>query len=348
MTARDFRNCVFARTPNVTSLANILLISSLLFSCGCGEEKSGDTSVPNDESQQRQVTVQLNWYPESEHAGVFAAQAGGMYSKAGLNVTIRPGGQGTRIGPELAAGRVQFAFANADDVVLFRQEGVDAVAVMAAMQNHPRCILVRADSGVEKFEDLKGMILQRQPGRPFLAFLESRGLLEGVQLVPYSGSVAGLVSGKNTAIQAYSFAEPMLVQQQGVETRSLMVSDLGWNPYSSLLVTTGDLIRENPELVRDFVQASVAGWQSYLQNPEAAHKAILAVNAEGMTEEALQFGYDGLKKLALPDGFAVEQVGTMSSQRWETLVNQMTELDLVDPGKVRASDCFTTQFLGSE
>lgn len=322
-----------------TAIAILSLIT------GCNPSSSRQAPGPASTTLEP-VTIQLNWYPESEHAGVFAAKAAGLYQAAGLDVTIRPGGQGTRIGPELATGRVQFAFANADDVVLFREEGVDAVAVLAAMQNHPRCILVRADSGIEKFEDLRGMILQRQPGRPFLAFLEKRGFLEGVQLVPYAGSVAGLVSTKNTAIQAYSFAEPMLAEQQGVAVKTLMVSDLGWNPYSSLLVTTGDLTREKPDMVRRFVQATAAGWRLYLQDPTDGDNAILAVNKEGMTQEALTFGYEGLKKLALPKGFLAEQVGMMTAERWETLVEQMADLGLVDAAKVQPNDCFTTAFLG--
>ena len=315
-----------------------------LTASGCGDSKPSGTST-NTSGERDAVVIQLNWYPESEHAGVYSAKATGLFDDAGLDVTIRPGGQGTRIGPELATGRAQFAFANADDVVLFRQEGVDAVAVLAAMQDHPRCILVRADSKVEKFEGLKGMILQRQAGRPFLAFLEKQGVLEGVQQVPYAGSVAALVSTDNTAIQAYSFAEPMLAQQQGVEVRTLMISDLGWNPYSSLLVTTGETIRENPELVRRVVQATAAGWKQYLTDPAPADKAILAANEEGMTAEALAFGYEGLKKLAIPEGFDIEQVGAMTSARWETLVQQMVDLELVDADKVKANECFTTDFL---
>ncbi|XZE52612.1 ABC transporter substrate-binding protein [Planctomycetaceae bacterium SH139] len=321
-----------------------LLAATLLLVClnGCNDARRTVAEAKLDSTP---VLIQLNWFPESEHGGVYSAKAAGLYRDLGLDVTIRPGGQGTRIAPELAAGRVQFAFANADDVVLFRQEGVDAVAVLAAMQNHPRCILVRSDSGVNSFADLPGMILQRQAGRPFLAFLESKGLLEGVQQVPYAGSVAALVSDPKTAIQAYSFAEPLLAQQQGVEVRTLMVSELGWNPYSSVLVTTGQMIREQPELVRTVVRASQLGWQQYLTDPAKGNEAILAANEHGMTAETLEFGAEGLTKLALPEGFTVEQVGTMQQSRWDELVQQMTELKLVDSAKVKAADCFTNEFL---
>lgn len=328
----------------------LLFASSAVLASGCGSSTSN--SVADSQANARETTtpvlIQLNWFPETEHGGVYAAKAAGLYEKAALDVTIRAGGQGTRIGAELASGRVQFAFANADDVVLFRQEGVDAVAVLAAMQNHPRCILVRADSGIRKFEDLAGNILQCQPGQCFLTFMERKGYLEGVQQVPYSGSIAALISTKNTAVQAYSFSEPLVAQQQGVDVEMLMLSDLGWNPYSSVLVTTGELIRTQPELVRKVVLATQQGWQDFIKDPSLANAAILKVNSEAMTPEVLAFGYEGFKTLAMPADFKLSQVGSMTSARWEELVVQMTQLGLTDGTTVKAADCFTTEFLAPE
>jgi NitT/TauT family transport system substrate-binding protein len=311
----------------------------LLLVCGCDASPSPGDSGPTA------VGVQLNWYPESEHGGLYQALAEGNYAEAGLDVTIQPGGRATPIGPELELGRSQFAIANADDVILFRQQGIDCVAVMAAMQNHPRCILVRADSGVESFEDLAGKTFQRQAGRAFVEFMRSKGLLEGVQEVPYHGSVASLVGDPDIVIQAYSCAEPLLAQQQGVEVKTLMVSDLGFNPYSSVLVTTGSLIEEQPELVRRFVEVTRQGWRDYLTDASRGNEAILAVNQEGMTAEALQFGSQAMRELAMPAGVPLESVGTMSAERWQTLFDQLVELDLVDPEQVEVEHCYTLEFL---
>ena len=229
------------------------------------------------------------------------------FARAELDVEIRPGGRATPVGPELQLERCQFAIANADDVVLFRQQEMDIVAVLAAMQNHPRCIIVQDESGVESFDDLSGMTLQRQAGRGFVEFMRSRGLLDGVQEVPYHGSVASLVADPMIAIQGYSFAEPLLAEQQGVKVRTLMVSDLGFNPYSSVLITTGKLIRDRPELVRTFVQAARVGWQNYVTDPAIGNEAILSANQHGMTPEVLEFGSDGLRSLAMPNGVTLDR-----------------------------------------
>ncbi|TWU47193.1 NMT1/THI5 like protein [Rubripirellula tenax] len=330
--------------PNVFCVA-VFLIATVV---GCGGSRDSAKSPTSDSvpvPASDKVAVQLNWYPEAEHGGVYQAWADGTYKSAGLTVDVRPGGRATPVAPELQLGRVQFAMANADDVVLFRREGMDIVAVLAVLQNSPRCILVREDSGVEDFKGLAGMTLQRQAGRMFLEFMRSKGFLDKVTEVPYHGSVSSMIADPKIAIQAYSFAEPLLAREQGVEVRTLMVSELGWNPYSSVLITSGKLIREQPELVRTFVKATQQGWANYLADSKLGNEAILSANEHGMTQEALDFGSKELTPLALPEGMAIDQIGAMSQARWKTLVDQMDALDPGAAGKVKAEDCFTDQFL---
>ncbi|MFU7561787.1 ABC transporter substrate-binding protein [Roseiconus sp. JC912] len=291
------------------------------------------------------MNVQLNWYPESEHGGLYQALTEGFYKDAGLEVSIQPGGRATPVGPELELGRAQFAIANADDVVIFRAQGLDVVAVMAAMQNHPRCIIARQDSGVEGFDDLAGKTFQRQAGRAFVEFLRAKKYLENVQEVPYHGSIASMVADPNVVIQGYSCAEPLLAKQQGIEVNTLMVSDLGFNPYSSVLVTTGKLIRENPAMVQTFVDATREGWKRYLTDGAKGNKLILSINEQGMTEEALQFGAESMVDLAMPNDASIDTVGSMTSERWQTLYEQLVELKVVESDKVKADECFTLQFL---
>ncbi len=312
------------------------LLPIVLLTLGCSPSSPVGSDV---------ASIQLNWKAESEHGGLYQAQADRLYADAGVQVTIRPGGINAPIGPELELDRCQFAMANADDVVLLRDKGVDIVAVLAAMQNHPRCIMARADSGIDSLQDLAGTTFQHGP-RPYVDFMQSLGLLDDVKQVPYQGSVAPLVADPQVIIQGYSFSEPLLAAEQGVQVRTMMVSDLGFNPYSSVLVTTGKLIRENPKLVQSVVSATREGWRHYLTDPAKGNAAILADNQQ-MTAQTLARGMDELRKLARPNDLAIEAVGQMDSSRWKVLVDQLIKLDLIDKRNVKASDCFTLQFLDS-
>lgn len=329
-----------------TLLSRLVLLGFLVVLAGCSSDEPTTRVTTGGDSQAAttSVSLQLNWYPEAEHGGVYDAQARGLFADAGLSVEIRPGGRATPVAPELSLGRCQFAVTNADDVILFREQGAKIVAVMAAMQDNPRCILVREESPARSLDQLSGMTLQRQPGRGFLEFLRSEGLLDQVREVPYGGTVVTLVSDPNVAIQAYSIAEPFLAMEQGVKVRPLMVSDRGWNPYCSVLATTEQTVRDHPDLVRRVVAAVVQGWQGYAHAPAPANALILAANRHGMTADALQFGGEAVGPLVAPDG-NLDVVGTMTAERWQTMVDQMRKIGLVSSADLKANECYTNEFL---
>jgi NitT/TauT family transport system substrate-binding protein len=321
-------------------LALLILAAALV---GCG----GPAKPPADAAGGAPVVLQLNWFPEPEHGGFYTAVLDKLDAAEGLALEIRPGGRAAPIASELAAGRVQFAVANAEDVVMFRSQGADIVTVMTACQHHPRCLLMRTDSGVTAFEDLgkRGMTLQVQQGHAFVEYMRSKGLLAGVKEVPYTGGVALTVHDPKMAQQGYVYSEPLLAGQQGVEITTLMLSDIGFDPYSSVLVTTGKLVREQPDLVRRMVKASIEGWRRYLADPAATNAHLLKVNGEGLTPEMLDHGVATLRDLCLPDGMPPERLGTMTAARWDELLAQMTALDPSLAGKVKAADCYTLEFL---
>ncbi len=276
------------------------------------------------------VTLLLNWYPEAEHGGFYAAQVHGIYEKHGLDVEIRSGGKSLLVPQELMLNRAQFGVANADDVFIARNEDVPLVALMAPIQDGPRCILTRKDSGIDSFEKLANIKLQIDPTRPYIPFLKSKGFLQDrVELVPYPGVVAHLVADKNTACQGYNFSEPFMARQQGVEVNELMLSTIGYNPYASLLVTLDSTVEKNKELCNKMRLASIEGWQKYLENPAQANEIILKNNKQGMEKEALDYGVVALKKLCIPEGFEESEVGKMTPERWEGLRNTLVELKII-------------------
>lgn len=320
---------------------------ALTLSIGCNSSSPKERLGPDGKTLQS-VALMLNWYPEAEHGGFYAAQVHGIFEQHGLDVQILPGGPSAPVAQELLTQRVQFAVGNADDVLLFRQEQADIVALMAPIQNTPRCVLVHADSQAKDLTQLSGLTLQANVGRPFLNFMEHEGLLKDVKVVPYSGNVANFATDPKTAIQAYSFSEPLLAKQQGVETRALMLSEIGFNPYASCLIATGDYIRGNEDVVRRMVIACQLGWQKYLAEPDQTNALILTLNSQGMSAEALKFGAQQIKPLCLPDGMNESLVGQMQLSRWQTLADQFIELGLATPDRIDPSKVFTTQYLQME
>src|SRR5881397_3549501 len=84
-----------------------------------------------------QSAIALNWVPEPEFGGIYEAQRGGAFAKHDLDVTIQPGGAGAPTWQLVASGKVPFAVASADEVVIARSRGADVVAVFAIYQTCP-------------------------------------------------------------------------------------------------------------------------------------------------------------------------------------------------------------------
>lgn len=292
------------------------------------------------------VSLLLNWYPEAEHGGFYAAQVHGIFQKYGLDVEIRPGGKTTVVREELLLGRVAFGVANADDVLIARNEDVPLVALMAPIQDGPRCILTRKDSGIDSFEKLKGVKLQIDSTRPYVPFLKSKGFIQdNVEVVPYFGTVAQLVAEKNVACQGYNFSEPFMARQQGVEVNELMMSTIGYNPYASLLVTTETYLGKNKEICQKMTQACIEGWQKYLETPDESNSVILKNNKQGLEKAALEFGVVALKKLCYPESQTAVPMGMMTAERWKSLGQTLQELKIIDAAVAKPDAAYTTEFL---
>ncbi len=310
------------------------------------EESRQSKAKPIGNGPKNKVSLLLNWYPEAEHGGFYAAQVHGIYESFGLDVEIRPGGKTIVVAQELVLGRVQFGVANADDVLIARNQDVPMVALMAPIQNGPRCIMVRKDSGVTSFAEIKNMKLQIDSSRPYVPFLKSKGFLsEGVEVVPYFGSVAQLVADKKVATQGYSFSEPFMARQQGIEVVELMMSEIGYNPYASLLVSTEGQVANHSDVCSRMVQASIAGWKKYLEAPKQANEVILSKNKQGLEKNALEFGVEALKPLCLPNGDGVAEMGMMTADRWKALADTLVSLKIIDSAKASIEKAYTLRFL---
>ena len=322
-----------------------LLLFVLLTAVGCSE--TADSNAPGtgpSKPVRLSARLALNWYPETEHGGFIAANTLGLFDEKNVDVEIIPGGPGAPqlVITELKAERIQFAVSDADNVVKARAVGLPIVAVMAPLQNSPRCIMVHESSGITRLEDLANVELAISDSRPFALWMKKKLPLTNVTMVPFSGQVGEFLVKQNFAQQGYVFSEPFVAKEKGGDPKVLLLSDIGFNPYASVLITTEQVIKEQPELVRSVVSASLKGWERYLADPAATNAAIHEMNKE-MSPAALEFGAREMVPLC-KTAEGVPSCG-MILDRWQTLVSQIEELDDIPKGSVKPEECFTTQFL---
>ncbi len=274
------------------------------------------------------IRLQLNWFPDAQFGGYYAALLHGEYAAEGLDVEIVPGGPGVSAIYALTSGRVPFGIGNADQVLLARQQGGPLVAVMASLQDSPRCIMVHESSGIERLTALHDVTLAVEQGAAFAQFLKMRAPLTNVRIVSYAGSIAKFLVDPNYAQQGYVFSEPIVARRQGSDPRALMLSEIGFNPYTGLVITTEHYLAAHPDVVRKFVAATCRGWRHYLADPTRTNAEMSRLHPD-MDVESLKEAVTVIHELALPHGLAPRQLGTMDDQRWQELAEQLKGLGLL-------------------
>jgi NitT/TauT family transport system substrate-binding protein len=325
----------FAVGSNAKPLATMLLLLCSL-ALGCGKEPNATDSKAADGLTK--VTLQLNWYPEAEHGGYYAALVHGYFKEAGLDVEILAGGRDTPVIQQVASGRVTFGVVNADNILYGRAEQAPVVALMAPLQTSPRCIIVHKASGIREFSQLKDMTLAMSTTQAFSFYLRKKVPLTGVTIVPYTGDVAQFLTNPRYGQQGYIFSEPYIAERNGGDPYSLMLADLGFNPYTSLLFTSEKVIAQQSQIIEQITAASVRGWKKYLEDPQSTNAYIHSKNP-AMDLDVLEYGAKAIVPLAR-SAEANAPFGAMTTERWKTLLDQMIECGQIEPHVVDINQVF--------
>jgi NitT/TauT family transport system substrate-binding protein len=299
-----------------------LLIVAGLVASGC-HRSSSDVS-------RAKLTLQADWYPQPEHGGFYTALVKGYYNDEGLDVAIQPGGPYVSVEQQVAVGAAQFGMGSSDRTLESVAGGQPLVAVAATMQRDPQGIMVRDDSPIHSFADLNGHTVAIKTGSTWFEYLVKRYQLNNVHEVPAMMSVANFVRDPQYIQQAFATSEPFFAHQSGIETRVLLTSDAGYNPYR-VMFTTRDFLKEHPEIVARFVRASLKGWRDYLNDPGAAHAVIAKLNP-ALSPDWMQFSWKALRDGHFVTGDRVEgtELGEMRSDRWTTMFKQLLELKVIE------------------
>jgi NitT/TauT family transport system substrate-binding protein len=283
------------------------------------------------------VTLVLNWKPEAEFGGFYAAELSKAFAKEGLEVTIQPGGVGTPAVQMVTAGQAEFGISSADEVILSQDRGSDAVGLFAVYQTNPQGMMVRSDRRLVSFSDIFGSgILAVQKGLPYFLYLEKKWGKPKAKVVPFLGGITQLSENPLVTQQCFVTSEPILAEQKGIEVKTFFIADAGFNPYTALVVVKRSFAQKNPALVASFKKAVVAGWQAYLADPEPANEAMHALNPS-MSREVLTRSARIQAPLIQTAETKTSGLGSMTEQRWNELAQQLLDIQLIKKAQPAAN-----------
>ncbi len=280
------------------------------------------------------VKLALNWVPEPEFGGIYAARDGGAFAKHNLDVAIAPGGAGTPTWQLVATGKVDYAVASADEVVIARSQGADVIAIFATYQTCPQGIMTHASRGLKSLDDLfkQGGKLAVEPGLAYVNYLKNKYGFDKMQLVTYDGGIGNFLNDKNFAQQCFVTSEPLAAKKQGSDPQVFLVADAGYNPYTAVIITKRNRVKTSPEQIADMAAALREGWRSYLDDPKSTNAAMGKLNPD-MDAATMLAASEAQKPLIETDETKKGELGMMTIERWRTLVEQLIELKVIEKGK---------------
>jgi NitT/TauT family transport system substrate-binding protein len=302
---------------------------------GC--KKPGDVhSVATGGSK---AVLMLDWKPEPEFGGFYDAKQSGAFAKAGLDMTIKSIPDGVEPYNEVINEKADFATTSADHVLLARLHNIDVVAIFAVYQTSPQAIMVHKSRGFKSVGDVF-----TSPGTlyaedlPWLTFCRKKFQPERVKIVTDPNGIGPFLADPMASQQCFVYSEPLQAKARGGDPQSFLIAHLGFNPYTTVVITRTKLAREHPEKIAAMVKACREGWTHYLADPKPANEAMHALNPD-MDLPTFAAEAEAQKPLIQTDGGKPVPVGSMTDERWGALSLQLVGLNVINV-PLLGRDCF--------
>ena len=304
---------------------------------------------------QQAVTFATNWKAQAAHGGFYQAVADGTYKKYGLDVTIRQGGPQVNNRPLLPARRIDFLMTgnllhSFDNV----KNGIPVVVVAAMFQKDPQALMAHPGQGYENFAALKNAptaLIAKDGQFTWWQWLKVVHGFKDETLKPYNYNLGPFLAQPKAIQQGYSVAEPIYIQEQGKFKPVVhLLADHGFSTYSTLIEARTETVKNNPDLVQRFVDASVIGWVNFMYGDRSAANALMMKDNPEISLAEIEASVVLMKQQGIVDYGEAQTmgIGAMSAARIQDFFNQMVKAGLYQAKDVDLSKVATTQFVNKQ
>ena len=281
------------------------------------------------------VVFCLDWTPNTNHTGVYAAAALGYYREEGLDVQIvQPPENGAVL--MCAAGQAQFAVDAQDTMAasLDLDEPLNITAVAAILQHNTSGILSRAEDGIISAKGLENKIYATWDSPIELAMLrycmeKENGDFSKVKLIPnnITDEPAALDAHQTDAVWIFYGWSGINAELSGVACNFWDFVSLSeeLDYYTPTILANNDFLRDNPETARAFLKATAKGYRYAAEHPEEAAEMLIAGDTTGSLEDSRELVYASQRWLA--DKYIADAPvwGYINPERWNAFYTWLYE-----------------------
>lgn len=280
----------------------------------------------------KHASLRLKWLPQAQFIGYYVAKAKGWYEDKGIDLTINPGGPNIIAENMVASGNDTFGHGGgAASILQAREKGLGIVGIGLLFQETPYRFVALEDSGIKTVADLKGKTVSTWfSGPQFIlkALLRSQDVdPDSVNIQAQANSMVPFIEGKVDMATITVFNEGLYLKRNNVTPAvSINPADLGVNLPNESIIANEEVVKDNPELVQGFLDASLKGWSYALAHKEEAVDILLKQAPSLKREEQLE-QLDQLQPLLLYGPAKAKGIGYIDPEQME-----FTNKFLVDNG----------------
>lgn len=322
-----------------------LTLTAAAAAAGCGGSGSStttgatasagaSTAAAVGKPEVAKVDLMMDWVPWVLDIPIDVAQAKGFYAAAGLQVSQTVPAGATDVVKFVSTGRSQFGLYYAPDILTAVSEGAPLVSVAGIMSHAPVGLALAPGVTASSPRDLAGKVvavpLIPSTRASFDSMLQAAGMkVDDVRVAdPGFDLVAPLLAGKYAAVAVTAFGELVQADAQGQRLSYLDFRKWGTPDYAFLdLVTNSQFAKANPNTVRAFVKATLAGLDYAAQHPDEAVSLYVARHPELKKDLLLAQWKAALPSMATT---GTQPAGWQDPRAWSALDDWLVRVKLLD------------------
>lgn len=309
---------------NLLKWIGVGMLMLMLIVAGC--------SASNQGNERTDLTVILDWLPNTNHTGLYVAVANGYYEEEGLNIEIIiPGDTGAEAA--VAAGNAHFGVSYQEGVTQSRIEGVPIVSIAAVIQHNTSGFASPLDRNINTPADFEGKTYGGWGNPVEEAVISALMDLEGADVNQVNILSSGYADFFTAVQQGIDF-QWIFYGWDGVKAelinepiQMIYVSDYAdeLDYYTPVLITSESMIADQPETVKAFMAATSKGYQYAIDHPEEAARILLQAEPD-LDEELVVASQRWLSSRYQDDA---DRWGEQKREIWAGYATWMFERDLL-------------------
>lgn len=327
---------------NIFTTVIVMLVMALIVG-GCSS---------NDETPEEliDVTVVLDYMPNTNHTGLYVAMSEGYYEQEGLQVNlIQPGVGGAEM--LVASGEVPFGISYQESVTEIRAQDAPLVSIAAIIQHNTSGFASVTEKNITRPRDFEGKLYSGWGGPAEEAVIEAMMTADGgdfSKINMTSASQADMFTALHNEVDLvwiFDAWDGVEAKLRGIDLNVIYLNeyDESLDYYTPVIVTNEQLIADDPELIKAFMRATSKGYEFAIAEPEQAADILIRMEPD-IDPELVKASQEWLSPHYQANA---SQWGIQEHDRWANYAQWMFDYELLDHIP-NIDEAFTNEFLPAQ